>query len=360
MEIIVNSRIITLGESISNTKEYLLKSSIKLSDKFVSFPFGITKVRFQFEELFNFVMKEIDETKYKLIVTKKPINNKNCPHNPSFFNENGWKLNLKILNIVDYTTNNLPLTLEEINKSLPENYGNVELFRSEQKNNTKIGIVVPIFSRHKYLETFFQSINQTDMKNCLLLLIDESMTKDVDDDKIKVRELVKNFKNNCCDVIKIYKNVHGNMFDSILTGFDLLVPYCEHAMTIDSDTIHEPNWINKCIETYEKATLDNPNNIVLLSGFNTINSGKHMVMKECNDYVVKHSVGGCHMMFDRETYYSNIRKALTSTKWDTNILTAINFSDNVVVVTKPSVIEHIGFESSVRDDTKYDKSVDYI
>jgi hypothetical protein len=194
--------------------------------------------------------------------------------------------------------------------------------------------------------------------------VDESLCKDVNDDKIKVRKLIEEYENKNTTLIKIYKNKHGNMFDSILTGFDLLSTFCDYLMTIDSDTIHKKDWIIKSLDTYNNVYNDVKHNNILLSGFNTTNLGTHKVINEKNKYVIKSTVGGCHMFIHSDIYYKYIRHALISHKWDTNITNIMkNVYDSIIVTTKPSVIEHIGFKSSGHRNNdiegKYDIAVDF-
>lgn len=364
-QIEVKSNIIKLGKSNVSQKVYILKSILKLSHHFISFPFGSTRTRFQKQELFDYELKTIDKFDnnenyhYLLTVTKKQINSKNCPHCIKYFCNDGWDHDLIVLNITTKNVEHSFLSLEEIEQMIPENYGNVELSVQQSYIKPTIGIVSPIYSRHEYLEKFLNSLSKSNLLNCILVLVDESMTKDINNDKIKVRELVKNYKNENTTLIKIYKNKHGNMFDSILTGFDLLAPLCNYLVTIDSDTIHNTDWIKKCVDTFDIVKSEIQHSNILLSGFNTTNLGKHTVKEYRDEYVIKDSVGGCQMFFDKSIYYEFIRKALISHKWDSNILSVMNDIDGSIITTKPSVIEHIGYESSMQKENVYDYSVDF-
>lgn len=366
----VKSHIINLGKSETKSKIYKIKTKLKLSNNFVSFPFGSTRIRFQYDELFEFELYEDQyENKteenydyYTLKVTKKEVNLKNCPHNMKYFYSDGWNIDLRVLNIASKCKNDLFCLTEEILYQLiPENYGSLTLSLSANFPTTyKIGIVTPIYSRHEYLIKFLDSLSVSILSQCVLVLIDESMCKDVNNDKILVNKLVKEYENKNVTIIKIYKNTHGNMFDSILTGFDLLSTFCDYLMTIDSDTIHKSNWIEKYIGTFDKVKKDICSDNILLSGFNTINRGTHIVLSKNDNYVLKKSVGGCNMFFKSILYHNFIRKALMSHKWDSNILKIMSSIDgSVIVTTNPSVVEHIGYQSSVQTDEEYDYSCDF-
>ena len=186
------------------------------------------------------------------------------------------------------------------------------------------------------------------------------MTKEVNEDKKRVNKLVNDFQMDNTIICKIYKTKHGNMFDSILHGFDLLVPFCKYLITLDSDTIHKINWVEKLLETYKLLKQDNKN--ILISGFNTVNTNFHKILKEYDNYMEKNSVGGCNMFFDKDNYLNLIRYGLISYKWDTNLIKNLKDNGGKVYVTKPSVIDHIGINSSGHRNDKnltYDIAIDF-
>jgi len=360
----VNNICIKIGKSNKSNNTYYLKSILKLSNNFIAYPFGCTKLRYQYDELFDYFLREIKTENnyiyYELNVIKKNINTTNCPHNIKNFINDGWLHDLILLNI---QKKYYFKSCDDIKQLIPENYGTIEYLPN---NNLfakySVGIVSPIFGRSNYLQKFLDSITKSNLINCILVLIDESLTKDVDEDKINANNIIKNYINDNITIIKIYKNKHGNMHDSILIGFDLLASCCNYLTTIDSDTIHKSDWINICIDTFEKIKFDVNHDNILLSGFNTINLNKHTIKELKNNYVIKNSVGGCHLFFHKNIYYEKIRKAFISHKWDSNIINIMNnIENNIIATTKPSVVEHIGYKSSVRiyEENVWDYSMDF-
>ena len=69
------------------------------------------------------------------------------------------------------------------------------------------------------------------------------------------------------------------------------------------------------------------------------------------------------MFFHKNIYPDYIRKTLISHKWDSNIISYIQFLNGVIGTTNPSVIQHIGeISSGHRDEPSnsgYDRS-DYL
>jgi hypothetical protein len=186
--------------------------------------------------------------------------------------------------------------------------------------------------------------------------MDESLTKDVNEDHLAVHSLIKNFK--IPNLIKIFKNRHGNMFDSILTGWDMIYPFCDHLITIDSDTIMRKDWISKIDWSFQAMKNDSPGNpFVLASGFNT-ETERHRIIERRSQYILKNSVGGCNMFFHKDIYPDYIRKTLISYKWDSNIVSYIQELGGIIGTTTPSVIQHIGEVSSGHRDDPVDSICD--
>jgi hypothetical protein len=342
---------IHIGTSTTNTLSVVLITDLELGDKFVTDPFGSNKMRFQYPEMFTYNLKKIKTDMYALDITRSDIIL--CSATANFFWKDGWTVELYITNIPQKKK----ITCDHITRIIPCNYGCVDINISQ--NEFKVGIIVPLFNRHKYVETFFSSLIKSDLTDCLIIFIDESMTKDVDDDKKLVNYFVKNI---CIDnSIKIFKTTHGNMFDSIIVGCDLASIYCDTLITIDSDTIHAENWVTQSIELYYKILQTNEN--LILSPFNTINANRHVIIDEFDEYYTKNSVGGCCLIFNKKLYYKLIRCGLISHKWDTNLINNIKNNNGLIIVTKPSLIEHIGIESSghrVDNTQEYDVAIDFV
>jgi hypothetical protein len=189
----------------------------------------------------------------------------------------------------------------------------------------------------------------------LLIIMDESLTKDVDMDKRKTNEYLKTFNVDGISVIQIYKNKHGNMFESLLVGLDVIYNRCEFLMNLDSDTIHKQGWLDRVTETYLDAERDHAGKLIVCTGYD---SNQHRVLEQ-GTYRIKDCLGGCHMMFRSGHYVDFLRCTLISNKWDTNISNQASRLGGKLVCTVPSVIQHIGVDSSVRSGKNKDYSTDY-
>ena len=346
---------IYIGKSDKNIQEYNLNTKYKIKDVIIN-PFGSTKMRFHYPLSFELNFdKNINIENTINIYIKKKINRDYS--NSIYLAANGWTNDLSITCLL----NNFIIDNECIETFIPKNYGNV-IIENIGKNKTKkfkVGIVIPTFGRFEYTKLCFESLIKCNLDDCILIIVDESMTKNINDDKINSNEYIKNFNFNI-PTIKIFKNKHGNMYDSINIGLDILGHFCEYLMTMDSDTIHKKDFMKTIINTYDEINKNNKNKIICLSGFNT-DKHKFIENNKNDNYYIKDTLGGCHLCFSTNDYWNYIRYTLISYKWDTNITNLVNKEKGILAATKPSVIEHIGEISSVRNDNlKHDKSIDFI
>jgi len=340
------------GKIIFNFLSELYFSSICLIK-----PFGSTRTRFQNKNILDIncqlINKKNNLNHYQIII-KKNQSELTKSRNRKFFWGDKFDVKLEI-----WMPINLSLSLINITKQIPINYGKIE-FNNIIKEKYKYGIVVPFYSRNNYVQQFLMSLKNTDLSDALIVFIDESLTKNINQDHIDVNKSVSEF-NLSTSLIKIFKNKHGNMFDSILYGLDLLYNYCDFISTIDSDTIHKKNWLNDIFQSWNNCNQDYPDHNILATGFN-VESKNHSIIEKKEKYILKNSIGGCHMFFSKNIYLTYIRKCLISHKWDTNIITSLRESKHKIITTNPSVIQHIGNITSIdrKDQITYDYAKDYI
>lgn len=333
---------IPVGASKENQTTITLSKSISDSSIIVSDPFGANRMRYQYPQPFDM------ETKGKTLNIKK--NDKISPTCTSFFPQNGWTLPLTVSILPNDQIWESNETIQEI---LPTDYGRVKISNTIKSKYT-YGILIPTFGRYEYVRTCLESLKKTELPDVLIVIVDESLTKDVDNIKLQTQQYIETYENNLADTIKIYKNKHGNMFDSLLIGLDLICARCEYLMNLDSDTIHTANWLQTVSSLYNE--LVKQHELVLVTGYN---SNNHAIKEQKPHYVIKESVGGCHLFFSSKDYIQYLRYTIISNKWDTNIFHQVHSLGGIIASTVPSVIEHIGEESSVRNEKNTDKSLDF-
>ena len=171
------------------------------------------------------------------------------PHKSSVYYNNSINKSLKYCCIKDvissshYSKQKEPLVpmnyvVKTVLESLPSNYGSVSC--TNITNTDKIGVVMPIFGRPEYLEKCLDSLKSSDMSKVILVLVNETGTKNHSKKIIlQVKYILDKFKEMENGVIIIEKKKHGNMYDSYKVAMDMLIRAFNitNLMTIDSDAI---------------------------------------------------------------------------------------------------------------------------
>ena len=122
--IIINNYIIDIGISDKNIKEIIFKSPLIFTNNFINYPYGITKTRYQTDDLFSYNLEVLNNedvyTIYKLIIIKKDISRNSI--NSKFFLNEGWNLNLRLWYPLNRINN---LSLDILYKLIPNDYGEI-------------------------------------------------------------------------------------------------------------------------------------------------------------------------------------------------------------------------------------------
>lgn len=202
----------------------------------------------------------------------------------------------------------------------------------------KIGIVICTHNRLVYLEKCLESIEKSFIPlNSTLFFVDDGS------EDYRVIDLINSFCSVRKSTFSHFKKRMG-IHHSLLLGFDaLIMDGCDILINIDSDAIVSKNWITVLL----KLHFENEDTIV--SGFNTLSCDiytkqpRHPVVKEFNDYILKRSIGGINMCFNKIVYDKYVRKSLVN-NWDWNLCHSFKMENKYFVVSKPSVVQHIGTE----------------
>lgn len=317
------------------------------------------------------------------------------------------------------------------------------LFPLLTSNNAqhKIGIVIPTFGRSAYVRKCFESLKHSNLENCILCIVDESLAapayhqydgyiafKNVDSPSFDLYKcpqnldikaaastnsecvgfneagwlkksisrspswmmnshfslyikneylaahpeimktytekrfiadkctpkLIHDFEIKGVEIIKLFKEKHGNMYDSIKQGMDLLSSRCNTLMVLDSDTIHQKNWVEAVHQVHINfSSSDVP---TITSGFHT---EEHPVVRNMDNFMIKASLGGCHMCMSVDTYQGVVRPLLTSVTWDHDLQHEMKKRKGVYACTNPSVIQHIGVHGLWSNANRFDQALDY-
>ena len=249
------------------------------------------------------------------------------------------------------------------------NYGRHYLMGSWKNNSEnfvdykeKIGVLICCFNRPEYLSKTLNSIRKSNMSDTILCIIDDYSSDS------KVWNLIQQFNiyNSNCKIIKIRNQSNLGIRYSLKKGWDILYPMCRYLCNIDSDVIVKKNWLNtlKNIENDSHQKLNKQN--VIVSGFNCTSSCLHKIVKNYGSFYTKKSIGGINMFFNKSTYkniiYPIISAGDRNFDWDWEVCKKAENKSCPIVVTKPSVIQHIGIKglnSSTGKKIRYDIAEDF-
>lgn len=172
----------------------------------------------------------------------------------------------------------------------------------------------------------------------------------------KAEELVRHWHPANVPVVKIFKKRHANMFDSYRHGFRMLAECfaCEYFVCLDSDTLVKANWLQELLRLHE--TFQNPERPLLVSGFHT---KAHKTIIEGQDHHQKRSVGGANLLFNKSVWQNWVEPSLTSLYWDVELGKKILKSKGRLIVSKPSVVAHIGKRGVWSSWLNVDRAADF-
>jgi len=216
----------------------------------------------------------------------------------------------------------------------------------------KIGILITTFNRPEYLLQTIESLKRADLHNAEILIVDDCSTN------VQTIKQIRNYNH-----IRNIRNL--SIRHSLQIGFDRLVTMgCDLLINLDADVIVRKDFLSKLIELHNLF----PDRIV--SGFNTLtksNNGKvrHPIIISCNGYVTKRSIGGVNMAMSVNTYANIVKPALlesqrTRDHWDKIACRISNEQGKLIIVSSPSVIQHIGFDSAMGHRDNPDIAEDFV
>lgn len=210
-----------------------------------------------------------------------------------------------------------------------------------------IAIIVPTYNRPEYFKKFFESL--------------EIALRDVENEDIKIIISDDKSDNTELNTLLILAAKHALVTVRCLTlnigvaqnmRSAIDAAEADAYICLDSDTIVTPGALTRLIDLHNRF----PNDLV--SGFDSRNTQHHACLEQHPDYAIKESIGGASMVFSAAAYKKYVRPALDAEakngeqrKWDFIACDNFKRAGRKIICTTPSVVEHIGFDSSLRHST---------
>jgi glycosyltransferase involved in cell wall biosynthesis len=223
----------------------------------------------------------------------------------------------------------------------------------------KISLIIPTYNRPEYLEKCLNSIKDTFLyEGSLIYIIDDGSADQ------KTIQLINDFEKKDCIVEKVFKIENKGTYDSMLTAYEYCFDRFEYVILIGSDIIVN-NYFYDMMTYYYNLF---PNNII--SGFNTLTISelgkpRHPIIEDGGFYRVKETSGSACFGFNRKIYEDYFKETLINSMkrnmlcYDTNSTKKASNNGHHVICTVPSVVEHIGIESTMEHNNNPDISVDF-
>lgn len=216
------------------------------------------------------------------------------------------------------------------------------------ENSKKIGLLITTYNRPEYLRQCLDSLRRADLSKvrCILFVDDHS----TDHATLK---LISEFELPGIITICQIKEKNESIKSSLLFGFNWFFENgYDLVMNLDGDAIVNNLFVDRILAVNAKY----PDCICTGFNCNTKNkdgSVRHEEAFREEGVIFRRSVGGINMCFSRGPYMKYVKPALMETianggNWDH--LTCINSMDKdslPITVVCPSVIDHIGFNSSM-------------
>lgn len=210
----------------------------------------------------------------------------------------------------------------------------------------KIGLLICTYNRPEYLRQCLASVAACELPlSTEICIIDDNSTD------VMTRQCIREFGHVNLSAV-IWKHENKSIKDSLLKGIDYLFGIgCTVVTNLDSDAIVAKNFMHVLLQLKQRF----PDHII--TGFNCLTknrdgSERHKVLMEGEGFNLKKSVGGINMMFDKDQYTAWIRPALirclaSQGNWDHQSCIESERSGKEIVCAVPSVVQHIGINSSM-------------
>ena len=205
------------------------------------------------------------------------------------------------------------------------------------------GLVIPIYARPHYLKRCFDSLRRITTKPDVIILYDDASVDPA------VIELAKEFSDNpICKTITLRALVNSGIRSALREGVDYAFGVgCDVVVNMDSDMIGLPHFLQEIL------SLQAAHPAQMVSGINCTMRQKtgeerNPLISEHENYYLKKYVAGQCLCYNEMAYNKFVRPALLiDGNWDHNASIASDRAGLPIVVCKPSVVQHIGIESSM-------------
>lgn len=221
---------------------------------------------------------------------------------------------------------------------------------------TMDALIIPTYNRADYLRSTLQTVLRALDTNVAVLLTDDGSIGQ------EVMLQCKDFIHQAAAkgvYAELLTGEHVGVAGNMVRGIDraLLMPGIaqqltaqQFIITLDSDFVVKPDFFVKLRWLMQTQGNDH----TICTGFNAIT---HPIIKQCDGFAVKRSIGGGNQAYNLLAYYRYIKPSLVNNMWDWTVCNTITKNGGRLLCVTPSICQHIGLTSILAH--KPDQAVDY-
>jgi glycosyltransferase involved in cell wall biosynthesis len=206
----------------------------------------------------------------------------------------------------------------------------------------KTALIITTYNRPELLKQCLDSLRNADLSKVNEVIIVDDHSTDHN-----VAMLIGDFIHHNGGVY--FRHTHNTgIKEALMTAYQFAFRNCDLAINLDPDTIVKSNFVTTLLQLKQQ----HPDSII--SGFNC-NHPQNPVISSHDGYVLRKHCNGINMLIDKQQYETVIKPALQSNgNWDYNSTHTKPF-----VISKPSVVQHIGINQSTMGHAGGDVACDF-
>jgi glycosyltransferase involved in cell wall biosynthesis len=224
----------------------------------------------------------------------------------------------------------------------------------------KVAIIITTYNRPQYLAQCFASLKRaTFPRGSILIIVDDASTNE------ETRSLVRDFVLPGVEVVKHFnpknKKVAFCLDLAFHNAFDKYK--ADLCINLDSDALVKVDFVERLADLHKRF----PEHIG--TGFNSVNknrdgSDRHPIVSEADGVLMKKSVGGINFVINKAVYKKYVEPALETSasrggNWDHMACINSMKDGKPVACLTPSVVQHMGFDSSMNHNEQPDVAGDF-
>jgi glycosyltransferase involved in cell wall biosynthesis len=217
----------------------------------------------------------------------------------------------------------------------------------------KVGLLICTYNRSNYLRDCLWSLERAYLSRVDTIIFSDDSSSDQETitllkefQKKRLRKNLPIFLNLSSDNKGIKNSLLFGYEEFFNHGFDLVI-------NLDSDAVVQPDFVNQLLDNYFCG---------IITGFhsttrNANGTERHKILYEESGLYVKQSVGGINFCINKDAYGKYVKPALLQPVGNWDHQSCINAG--YAYCLKESVIQHIGFDSSMNHTEQPDVADDF-